>query len=142
MTTIIRTCVFSLLAWSLISGSVYAADLMQIEVKLDGAQCTPPVNTKANGLAQLSLNKESGEISGMITLKNIDAKKAHIHYGETGKGGKVLVNLEKSDAGTFVVPDFTTLAKADVDTLLKGGMYLQVHTAQYPKGELRGQIMP
>ncbi len=131
-----------MLAWGMAIAPVHADNLAQIKVNLDGAQCTPPVSTKASGHAELTLNRESGEISGTMTLMNIDGKKAHIHLGKPGEGGKVLVTLEQKDDATFVIPEFTTMAQGDVDALMHGGAYLQVHTAQYPKGELRGQIMP
>ena len=43
--------------------------------------------------------------------------------------------------GTKLAPDSIALADA-VDALLAGELYLQVHTLNFPSGELRGQIVP
>lgn len=124
-----------------VTTAVSAGELKQASVKLDGSQCVTPVSTKATGAAQLSLSSASGDMIGSLNLSGIDARKAHIHRGGKGENGKVVVTLEKQEDGSFVIPGFTTLAQSDVAVLLAGGMYLQVHSAKFPKGELRGQII-
>lgn len=111
-----------------------------LNITLNGEQCVPPVNTEASGSASITVNVQSGEISGHIDVSGMQASKAHIHLGASGQNGKVAVNLEQSGPNRYMVPDFTTLEKADLQILINGGMYFQVHSKDHPKGELRGQI--
>ncbi len=112
-----------------------------IKVGLEGSQSVPPVASSATGKAMLSLDKDSREISGRLEVSNIKATKAHIHRGGTGENGQVVVTLEDKGNGVYVIPEFTALSVDDFEKLLQSGLYFQVHSEQYPKGELRGQIV-
>lgn len=113
--------------------------------KLEGAQQTPtPVTTNAVGIASvfltpgldsayvnISVNGLSGPITGV-----------HIHEGTAGSAGPVLIDLVPYLNGKRVVG----LLKSDVITksflrkLLKDSLYINVHTAANPNGEIRGQL--
>ena len=42
----------------------------------------------------------------------------------------------------FAFPANATLTSAQVDRLLNGGLYLNAHSAAFPGGEIRGQVLP
>lgn len=68
---------------------------------------------------------------------------AHIHRGLSGLNGGVLVSLSTGGNGLTTLSGSTTaLTAADLQDLLKGGLYANVHTAANPGGEIRGQIVP
>jgi len=107
---------------------------------LNGAQETPPVTTFATGTAVFTIDTDSGAISGTVNTSNIDATVAHIHEGPVGVLSPVIIPLTKGDGGTWTVPDGTTLTASQLESLKNGNLYVNVHTAANPTGEIRGQI--
>ncbi|GAB4110681.1 MAG: hypothetical protein OHK0050_06710 [Roseiflexaceae bacterium] len=66
---------------------------------------------------------------------------AHIHRGAAGTNGPVAYDL--STIGSVIsITGNTTLSSGDIALLKSGGLYLNFHTAAYPGGQLRGQIVP
>lgn len=104
----------------------------------------PAISSSATGSATLSLDESSGELSGFITLSsNIVATAAHIHQGDVGVNGPVVVTLIQDTTNTqrFIIPMNTILMTTQIDELVSGHYYINVHTATNPSGELRGQIL-
>jgi hypothetical protein len=79
-------------------------------------------------------------------LQNVgDIGPAHIHGASAGANGPVVFPLdvaadEARTSGRFGIT--TGVSAAQIETLLAGGMYVNVHTAGYPAGEVRGQLFP
>lgn len=74
---------------------------------------------------------------------------AHLHTGFAGENGGVEISLnptvgEDNRSGTFLAENntFTDVSAEIVATLSNRGHYLNVHTADYPAGEIRGQVVP
>ena len=115
-------------------------------VDLESSQEVPPVaGGAASGNASITLDSANGALSGQLTVVNLSgpAVAAHIHSGFAGNNGAVLFPLTASDDGlTFSVPADTELTADQQSQFLNGGMYLNVHTADNPGGEIRGQIIP
>ena len=107
---------------------------------LNGGQETPAVTTVATGSASFSIDMSSGAISGTVNTANIDGTVAHIHEGPVGTASPVIIPLNKGDGGTWTVPDGTMLTASQLDSLKNGNLYVNVHTAANPNGEIRGQI--
>ncbi|WP_143870868.1 CHRD domain-containing protein [Catenovulum sediminis] len=118
-------------------------DYVVLEVKLDGKQEVPMVMTDAWGWGEIKVDIEDNMVKGMIDTYDIDATAAHIHLGFAGENGGVAVALDMSSdkAGMWVVPD-TMLSDEEIDMILDGGAYINVHTEAHPSGEIRGQILP
>jgi hypothetical protein len=113
-------------------------------VELSGAQEVPPVETAASGSAELEIDLASGAVSGTLQVTGMEPTAAHIHDGHAGSNGPVIVPLaqDPADATRFDLPMNAALSAAQVDRLQAGGLYLNVHSAAYPGGEVRGQILP
>ena len=123
------------LAPAALSLSSLAADMA---LKLSGAQEVPPVTTNAAATGNISI-ADNGMVSGAITTTGIDATAAHIHEGAVGKNGGVIVPLVKSGA-TFSVPPNAKLTDAQMKAFKAGDLYVNVHSAAHPDGELRAQL--
>ncbi|MFQ5341158.1 MAG: CHRD domain-containing protein [Anaerolineae bacterium] len=113
---------------------------------LSGANEAPPVTTDATGNAAFTLDPSSTELSYLITVADIqNITLAHIHRGPAGQNGPVAHTLFDG-AGAFdpnnPLAGNLDLAPADLLDLLTGYYYVNVHTAQHPNGEIRGQIEP
>ena len=87
----------------------------------------------------------TGDITGRklkFTLKfsglTGPASAAHIHMGAKGVSGPVVVPL----CGPCKSPLSKTvsLSASVISAIMKGKAYVNVHTAKYPAGEIRGQL--
>jgi hypothetical protein len=127
---------FSLLAFS-------AAGLAQqsTSVSLAGAAEVPPVSTSASGTARITVQAD-GSVSGSVTVSGMVPTMAHIHDGVAGKNGPVVVGLTKTSETTFTVPAGARFSEAQMASYMAGGYYVNVHSAEHPGGEMRGQLLP
>lgn len=100
------------------------------------------VATGALGTGTLTITKPSLAIAGSITLDGLAPTAAHIHIGDAGSNGPVIVPLAQSAAAANIweVPAGAVLTAAQADALALGGLYFNAHSAEFPGGEVRGQI--
>ncbi len=104
----------------------------------------PATGSLAAAQASFTINVATGDVQGNLTASGMTPTAAHIHDAFAGSNGPVLVPLDQ-DAGDptiFSVPAATTLDSAGIDRLLAGALYVNVHSAAEPAGEIRGQILP
>lgn len=120
---------------------------------LTGAEEVPPVDTMGQGQAVLQFNSDVSSMSFRLNVANLssDVTGAHIHCADAGVNGPVGVDLLANAAGNgssysgtiTEVPanDCGWLTLTDVmNAIVAGGAYVNVHTSEYPAGEIRGQI--
>jgi hypothetical protein len=86
--------------------------------------------------------KPDRSVSGKITVSGFKPTAAHIHNAPAGKNGPVIVTLQKTSDDTFAVPDGTKLNDAQYAAYQAGSLYVNVHSAANPSGEVRAQIKP
>lgn len=110
-----------------------------VQVKLTGAQEVPPVKTSASGDAAISVQGD-GTVGGKITTYGIRGTMAHIHEGAPGKNGPAIITLLRAPHGTWVVPRRSKLTPAQYKTFCVGNLYVNVHSAAHPRGEIRAQL--
>lgn len=115
-----------------------------IEIFASAAEVFPRTNSTATGTGELSFNLISGAVSGGVTLSAITATVAHIHAGIAGTNGPVIIDFLQSgsDPNRWDAEAGATLTADQIDALLAGELYVNVHSAAYPSGEIRGQIKP
>ena len=124
---------------------------------MTGSEEVPPKNTQATGSAKFVSSSDGNSMTYSIRVANINGvTMAHIHSGNIGKNGPVVVTLFKSAAPTGPMNgplSQGTITSANLEGPLKGKTisdlvklindgkaYANVHTQQNPKGEIRGQI--
>ncbi|MCC6669991.1 MAG: CHRD domain-containing protein [Planctomycetes bacterium] len=106
---------------------------------LDGLQEVPPTPSAALGRATLTIRPD-GTVAYLVNVTGLAPTQAHVHRGAPGVNGGVVFALA-GGPGVYsgISPVLTTAQLAD----LRGGlMYVNVHTAAFPGGEIRGQILP
>src|SRR6266849_1711628 len=104
---------------------------------LDGTQAG--TGATGTGRGAVVVNPATMGITGGITFSGLTGNPtaAHIHRAST----TVAVGLTlASDNATGILLDNLTLSAADYAELLAGTLYFNVHTVQFPNGEIRGQI--
>lgn len=114
------------------------AALVQFIVPLSGSQEFPgPGDTDGNGLANLIIDDVANSISWTFTVNNIvlPLSGAHIHQGNAGASGPVVVNFNSQLSGSGLVD-------ADLANVLANptGFYVNLHNASFPGGAIRGQL--
>jgi CHRD domain len=110
-------------------------------VTLSGNDEAPPVTTSASGNGSVKVAADK-TVSGSLTTKGMTATAAHIHEGETGKNGPVVISLTKDAGDKWVIPDGTKFSDAQFESYKAGKLYVNVHSAAHKDGEIRGQLKP
>ena len=113
-----------------------------LTASMAGEQEPTPTATGALGTGTLTLTLPSRALAGSITLDGLAATMAHIHLGDVGVNGAVIVTLAETAAGSGVwsVPAGTVLTDTQATAFAAGGLYFNAHSAANPGGEVRGQI--
>ena len=120
-----------------VSGTVLAAD---VKVALKGDEESPAVKTAATGMGLIAIANDN-TIAGSVTTTGITGTAAHIHEGAMGKNGPVIIPLTKA-GDTYSVPAGTKLSDAQLASFKAGNLYVNVHSAAHPGGEIRSQLKP
>jgi hypothetical protein len=108
---------------------------------LNGGQEVPAINSPATAHSTIAVGVDRS-VTGGIETSNIDGVSTHIHEGAAGINGPVLVTLSKTSASQWEVPAGTTLTPAQYESFKAGNLYVNVHSAGHPNGEIRAQLHP
>jgi hypothetical protein len=108
---------------------------------LSGAQEVPPVTTSASASGSITV-ADDGAVSGGITTSGIAATMAHIHSGAAGANGPVVIPLARDGDSRWSVPAGAKLSAEQLRSYRAGALYVNVHSAAHPGGELRAQLEP
>ncbi len=136
---------------------------------LDGDQEVPPAMTMASGQASLRVDQTTGRFDLVLVVDGISTSQLmgagpnstpiHLHNAPAGANGPIVVDLAM--LGTIVPNDMDTGftltvvdqlfgdeqgainsdIEANIEALLAGELYFNVHTMTFPAGEIRGQAM-
>ena len=117
------------------SGVALGAD---VKVMLTGANEVPPVTTSASGDGAISI-ADDGSVSGSVTTKGVQGTAAHIHMAAAGNNGPVIVPFTK-EGDTYKAPAGAKLNADQLKAFKSGDLYVNVHSAANPNGEIRGQL--
>ncbi|MEP7272489.1 MAG: CHRD domain-containing protein [Acidobacteriota bacterium] len=119
-----------------------AAQSHTLKVALSGGAEVPgPGDTDGSGMAELTMNHDKGEMCYDITAKDIQTPTAaHIHIGAADKAGAVKIAFKKAADGTW--KGCASADQATLNEIMKtpGNYYVNVHTAEFPAGAIRGQL--
>ena len=110
-----------------------------VNVILTGEKEVPSVITNAIGESNIKVATDTS-ISGTVTTTGMEGTAAHIHEGPPGKNGPVIITLKKVSDKIWEVPPGTRLTEGQYANYKSGNLYLNVHSATYKSGEIRGQI--
>jgi len=136
---------------------IYAQNVTRYKAKLVGEGVIPTVNTSASGLADVNIG---GGLWWKLNLTGInDPTMAHIHMGQKGVNGPIVVDLLNSShrfenttdrmiiTGNNSALSFQGPMKGktltDIQSAIRTntvGLYVDLHTRIHPNGELRGTV--
>jgi len=118
---------------------------------------TPPVQSAARGTAVLRLERDGSRIHVEIVADRIDkVVAAHLHLGAAGENGPVIATIYNGSGSptglvkgvlacrTITNNDISGLSANTLEELVnqieQGNIYVNVHSSDFPLGEIRGQL--
>lgn len=116
---------------------VYTATLSPAE------EVPPAANSQGKGTAEVRVDTSTNEITWKVAYSGLTgpATMGHIH-GPAGKGQNAGVVVPfPGVANANAAEGKAKLTQAQYGDLAAGLYYANIHTAQYPGGEIRGQLM-
>lgn len=108
-------------------------------VSLSAAQEVPLISSLASGTLMATYDKNSNKLNYTITYSGVTPTAMHLHKGAVGVAGGV----EQEVPGPYssgMTGTLTLTATQETD-LLANNLYLNVHSAAVPGGEIRGQVV-
>ena len=136
-----RSALAMLALSGLIAGCASMFGSSEANVTLSGNEEVPPVTTGASGQAKFTVDRD-WNVEGKVTTQGIDGTAAHIHSGARGTNGGVIIPLAKTGDNEWSVPPGKRLTDEQFRAYRAGTLYVNVHSAAHPGGEIRGQLTP
>lgn len=125
------------------------ATIVTYNFTLDGSQEVPPVNTPGWGTALVTLNTATGDLEWDVEYGDLVSPSTAAHFhGPADFGVNAGIQVDMDVPGTvFGVTDGVLVGSATIDPtqvqqVLDGLWYINVHSQQHPPGEIRGQVVP
>ncbi|MDZ4758926.1 MAG: CHRD domain-containing protein [Bacteroidota bacterium] len=138
-----KTILSAALAIFSFAASAQLSGRMLVTARIDGMQ--NGVNTKASGVATVMLSRGLDTACINISWNGLSGTLTgiHTHEGMPGQSGNVVNDLSAYVSGNHLSATFTgaTLTKQWIAKLLSNQLYVNIHTAANPNGEIRGQLM-
>jgi hypothetical protein len=106
---------------------------------LSGDQEVPPSGSTARGGCFAQLDPATRRLALVCTHNVASPAVAHIHRGAVGVNGPIVFDVGNPESPIEATWNMT---QADVDDLLAGRLYLNIHAGGRPEGEIRGQMLP
>jgi CHRD domain len=120
-----------------------AAEVVALTAELT-AQAEVPTNpSTARGTAEMSLDTASRNFAWTIHYAGTSAPLSAAHFhgpATTSANAGILVPIDATK-GQSPLTGFATLTPPQVDEVLAGRWYINLHTRTYPGGEIRGQVV-
>ncbi|MCH8531003.1 MAG: CHRD domain-containing protein [Saccharospirillum sp.] len=126
-----------------IRGQILPDDYALKLFDLSPGQEVPRVDSFASGHGYATFNTETGDLRLNAWASDMTTTAAHIHQAGIGENGTIVVGLEENTdhAGLWQTPASTMLNSTAQALLLDGGHYVNMHSAAFPDGQIRGQIV-
>ncbi len=130
---------------------------LNFTTSLKGNNEVPVVNTNAAGHVSVKISKDETSLAYKITAANLDnVTAAHFHVAPAGSNGGVVAFLY-SDPNQPSGPQNGVLAEGVItqanligslagnfegllEAIRSGNVYVNVHSTDFPSGEIRGQL--
>jgi hypothetical protein len=107
---------------------------------LTGAQEVPANASTATGRGWLVVNPYTRNAAGRLEWSGVTASDAHIHRAAQGVSGGIVIRGTVAP-GSLTIATTAPLADDLLVAFMQGNLYYNVHSAAFPAGEIRGQIV-
>lgn len=104
-----------------------------------GAKENPPITTRAHGWMIARLSADESTLDYWLHVFEIDnVTDSHIHLGAADENGGIVHHLEIPREGP--TSGSISVTQEGIQVLNDGRWYVNVHSQEYPGGEIRGQL--
>ena len=143
-----------------------AVNKPNVKGSLSGYQEVPAISTEASGKFEAKVPRGGGPIRYELRYRGLpDVNQAHLHFAQKGVNGDIVVficsNLGNGPEGTPACPPGSAkltgtatsadvvatdqgIAAGELDEVKRavraGAIYANVHSAEFPGGEIRAQL--
>jgi hypothetical protein len=124
------------------------AQIVELRATLSASQEVPASSSPATGSAIMLYDVGTNTFDLMVTINGMTnpATASHIHEAAAGVNGPVVTNLGGeavyTRSGSTLRATFRNVTHGgDRVKLLQAGAYYNIHSAQFPGGEIRGQLI-
>jgi hypothetical protein len=126
-------------AW-LVMPAAHAGETMLTATMSGGEEVPGPGDPDGKGTASITLDDAKNTACYELKYEGIGkVTAAHVHTGAQGKSGPPAIDFKPDQNGDKgCVPADAMTLKAVRDN--PGGHYVNLHTAEYPSGAIRGQL--
>ena len=127
--------------WALASG-VALADTVELKADLEPSSEVPPRVSHGHGALSATFDTSTRTLKWTATYESLSGPVTMAHFhgpAPVGQNAKVQVPIDKNALAT-PIKGSATLTEQQVTDLMGGQWYFNVHTAQNPTGEIRGQV--
>lgn len=122
-----------------VSTSVY-----KLSGEASGAQEVPAVNTQGMGTIEGRYDTTKRSLQYKVTWTGLsgEATAAHFHGpASPGENAPPMQDITITVNGTSGIGEATVTASSELHAaLMAGKVYYNIHTADFPEGEIRGQV--
>jgi hypothetical protein len=122
-----------------VAGATMSQPMSTQQIVLSGSNEVPAVTTSASGTGSVTINPDH-TVTASITVTGMTPTASHIHEGAAGANGPVIVPFTKTGDNTFAAPAGAKLTDSQYASYKAGNLYVNVHSAQHPGGEIRAQL--
>jgi hypothetical protein len=127
-----------------LASGVALADTVELKADLEPSSEVPPRVSHGHGALDATFDTATRTLTWTASYAELSgpATMAHFHGpAPVGQNAKVQVPIDKN-ALASPIKGSATLTEQQVTDLMAGQWYFNVHTAQNPTGEIRGQVLP
>ena len=112
------------------------------EAALSGAQEVPPAATSGTGMAEIQHDPATNKIRWRVTHSGLSGPitGAHIHGPAAAGANAGVVGPFSGDMSKSPLTGEATITPTQFGDLAAGLWYVNLHTAKFPNGEVRGQL--
>ena len=130
-----------------VRGQLVAAGSTTFRATLGGAAEVPANASLASGALVAELDGDQLRLSGAVSDLGSDYRASHVHFAYAGRNGAVefalmpTVDGDSRGAVWPVADNVYTLSEMQRNWLTQRRLYVNVHSADDPAGEVRGQLL-
>jgi hypothetical protein len=112
------------------------------EATLSSAQEVPPNSSPARGTAEIQMNTNTNVLTYKVTYSGLSgpATGGHIHGPAAAGANAGIVVPFTGNLNAQPVQGQANITPTQYGDLAAGLWYVNIHTAQFPGGEIRGQL--
>lgn len=114
------------------------AEVLKFKTDLKGAAEVPATDSAATGSAEVTVDTDAKRISWTVKVDGLSGEPTAAHFH--GPASATEIAPPVIDMSSAIMDGSGDITEAQWAELQAGRYYVNVHTAKFPDGEIRGQL--